>query len=100
MRQQRIDAAPAALAGLRVLEIAGPMSQYCGKMFAELGAGVVLIEPPSGASIRNCAPFIADKPGPQRSLAFSYFNTSKRGITLEIEHEEGRKLFRKLAATA
>lgn len=76
------------------------MSQYCGKLFAELGAEVILIEPPGGAGIRACAPFVADVPGPDRSLAFSYFNTSKRGITLNMETREGQALLRELAATA
>ena len=100
MTQYQTDPQPAALAGLRILELAGPMAQYCGKMLAELGADVILIEPPGGSAIRNAPPFIADKPGPQRSLAFSYFNTSKRGITLDLENTEGRDLFRGLAATA
>ena len=98
--QQPIEAQPSALTGIRVLELAGAMSQYCGKMFAELGAEVILIEPPGGSAIRNAPPFIADEPGQQRSLAFSYFNTSKRGITLDLGHAEGRKLFRRLAAGA
>ena len=38
--------------------------------------------------LRRCAtaaPFIDDEPGPERSLPFAYFNTSKRGITLDLE---------------
>jgi len=92
--------APQALAGIRVLELAGPMSQYCGKLFAELGADVILIEPRGGSALRAAAPFIADEPGLQRSLAFSYFNTSKRGITLDLEKPEGQRLFRSLAERA
>ena len=89
-----------ALAGIRVLELAGPMSQYCGKLFAELGADVIFIEPPRGSAVREAPPFIEDRPGPDRSLAFAYFNTSKRGITLDLEKPEGQSIFRDLAAEA
>lgn len=92
--------APQALAGLRVLEVAGPMTQYCGKMFAELGADVVLIEPPGGSSLRTVPPFIGDQPGTERSLAYAYFNTSKRGITLDLSKPKGGELFRTLAKDA
>jgi benzylsuccinate CoA-transferase BbsE subunit len=92
--------APRALEGIRVLELAAPMTQYCGKMFAELGADVIFIEPPGGASVRCIPPYIADEPGSNRSLAFAYFNTSKRGITLNLHAEKGRALFHELAATA
>jgi benzylsuccinate CoA-transferase BbsE subunit len=93
-------AAPCALEGLRVLEIASPLTAYCGKMFAELGADVVLIEPPGGCRLRRERPFIDDNPGVEASLAFAYHNTSKRGITLDLARGEGCELFRGLAATA
>src|SRR5688500_5900243 len=93
-------AQPQALTGIRVIELAGPMSSYCGKLFAELGADVILIEPPGGSDLRNVEPFIADEPGPDRSLSFAYFNTSKRGITLDLERPEGQDVFRELAAKA
>jgi benzylsuccinate CoA-transferase BbsE subunit len=93
-------APPQALSGIRVLELAGPMSQYCGKLFAELGADVVFIEPPGGSAVRAAAPFVNDEAGADRSLPFAYFNTSKRGITLDLEKAAGQNLFRNLAKTA
>lgn len=94
------EPAPSALAGLRVIEIASPLTSYCGKMFADMGADVVLVEPPAGSRPRHERPFIADTPGTESSLAFSYYNTSKRGVTLDLECAEGQALFRKLAAEA
>ena len=35
-----------------------------------------------------------------RSLSFWHYNTSKRGVTLDLEADEGRALFRRLASTA
>src|SRR5690606_12371900 len=91
---------PAALEGIRVLEIAGSAGQYCGKLFAGLGADVTLVEPPGGADIRNRAPYAtlaqdADETT-VKSLPFAYFNSGKRSITLDINRPQGAALLRKL----
>ncbi len=97
---EQSSAPPTALAGLRVLDLSGPMGNYCGKMFADLGADVILIEPPSGTRLRFEPPFLDDKPGLERSLSYAYHNTSKRGITLNLDSVTGRELLRRLVANA
>ena len=62
----------AALEGLRILDLSGPMGNYCGKMFADMGADVILVEPPGGSGLRFEPPFIGDIPGTERSLNFAY----------------------------
>ena len=91
---------PGPLAGLRVLELADEKGQFCGKLLGDHGADVVKIEPPGGCGVRRVGPFFEDVPDANRSLAFWYYNTSKRGITLDLEHTEGARLFRRLAASA
>ena len=86
--------------GLRVLELADEKGQFCGKLLADLGADVVKIEPPGGEPSRRVGPFVDDIPHPDRSLSFWYYNTSKRGITLNLETLDGQALFRRLAAAA
>ncbi len=88
------------LAGLRVLELADEKGQFCGKLLGDLGADVVKIEPPGGEPSRHVGPFLDDIPHPERSLSFWYYNTSKRGITLNLETAGGLGLFRRLAADA
>ena len=88
------------LAGLRVLELADEKGQFCGKLLGDLGADVVKLEPPGGEPNRQIGPFLDDVPHPERSLSFWYYNTSKRGITLNVETADGRQLFARLAATA
>lgn len=100
MTAHDIDPAPSALAGVRVLEVASPLTRYCGKMFADMGADVVLVEPPGGSRLRREPPFVAEAPVTEASLAFAYYHTSKRGITLDLDHKDGRALFRKLACGA
>ncbi len=91
---------PGPLSGLRVLELADEKGQFCGKLMADLGAEVIKIEPTGGEASRNVGPFLDDLPHRERSLSFWHYNTSKRGITLNLETEDGRGLFRRLAATA
>ena len=91
---------PGPLAGLRVLELADEKGQFCGKLLADLGADVVKIEPPGGEPSRHVGPFLDDIPHPERSLSFWYYNTSKRGITLNPKTADGRRLFGRLAATS
>ncbi len=88
------------LTGLRVLELADEKGQFCGKLMGDLGADVIKIEPPGGSATRQIGPFLDDVPNPDRSLSFWHYNTSKRGITLNLEMEEGRQLFRRLASDA
>ena len=91
---------PGPFAGVRVLELANETGRFCGKLLGDLGADVVKIEPPGGEKCRHIGPFHDDIPHPEKSLPFWYYNTSKRGITLNLETADGRALFRRLAATA
>ena len=88
------------MTGLRILELAGEKGQWCGKLMADMGADVIKIEPPGGEPTRTVGPFLDDIPHEERSLSFWHYNTSKRGITLDLETEDGRGLFRRLAEKA
>jgi crotonobetainyl-CoA:carnitine CoA-transferase CaiB-like acyl-CoA transferase len=91
---------PGPLAGLRALELADEKGQFCGKLMADLGADVIKIEPPGGQHTRAVGPFLDDTPHRERSLSFWHYNTSKRGMTLNLETAEGRHLFRRLVPKA
>ncbi|MBI3744391.1 MAG: CoA transferase [Chloroflexi bacterium] len=91
---------PKALEGYRVLDLADERGSYCGKLLADLVADVIKVEPPSGNHARDLGPFWHGTPHRERSLVCWFLNTSKRGITLDIEHHDGRDLFRRLAKTA
>ncbi len=84
---------------LRVVEI-GELGEVAGKLLADAGADVIRVEPPSGAATRRLGPFVADRPGPDRSLRYVYFNTSKRSVTLELATPEGRELWQRLVQSA
>ncbi|MBI2885942.1 MAG: CoA transferase [Chloroflexi bacterium] len=91
---------PTALDDVRVLDLAGEIGVYCARLLADLGADVVRIEPPEGDPLRRLGPFYHDEPDVNKGLLHFIMNTSKRGITLNLEHPDGQELFRRLVATA
>jgi benzylsuccinate CoA-transferase BbsE subunit len=88
------------LAGLRVLEIPGPYGEYAGKLLADNGAEVTLVEPPVGAPARHSGPYVGDVPGLENSLSFAYFNTNKQSVVLDLTDAADREQFLRLAAAA
>ena len=98
MENTRFSSGP--LGNLRVLELSDVIGEWCGKLMGDHGADVIKVEPPGGASERRIGPFYQDAPHADRSLHFWHYNTSKRGVTLNLETEEGRRIVRDLAATA
>ena len=83
---------------VRVLEISAPETMLAGRMLADLGADVVVIEPPAGAAGRRIAPFLDDIPGIERSLTWQALNYNKRGVTLDLFSADGKALMQELAA--
>ena len=79
----------AALAGLKVLDVAGTIaSGYCGKLFADHGAQVVNVEPPDGGfATRREPPFIAAAAPPEDSALHAYLNTNKASVALDVDAE-------------
>jgi len=75
---------PGPLAGVRVIELADRIGQWCGKLMADFGADVIKIEPPGGVAERQVGPFYKDIEDPNRSLYFWHYNTSKKSITLDL----------------
>lgn len=93
-------AKPGMLAGLRVVEIADELAEYCGLLLAGLGADVVKIEPPGGSSTRRIGPFLDDMENPERSLHFWAYNRGKRSALLDLTTSAGKSdLFRLLGGT-
>ena len=94
------SATPTPLNGLRVLDFTGRMGGYCGLLLANLGAEVILIEPPGGDPMRAEGPFKDDLSHLEKSLSFAAYHTNKRGITIDIEQDSGRQTLGSLARHA
>ncbi|MGO4754324.1 CoA transferase, partial [Streptomyces sp. 2MCAF27] len=77
------------LTGLKVVEfahvVAGPLA---GAMLADQGADVVHVEPPGTGDAARAM-------GPRRDgvpLWFKVAGRNKRSVTLDLHHEEGRRI--------
>ncbi len=107
-----------ALAGLRILDLTDLKGAMCAKLFGDMGADVIKVEPPEGDATRRIDPFLDGQPHrrgnvsstrhetldtsplSERSLLFWFYNTSKRGITLDLNQPAGQELAKQLAAQA
>jgi len=98
---------PQPLSGVRVLDLsrvlAGP---WCTQTLADLGADVVKVERPPGATSPGGddtrgwgPPFLKDRDGHDTREAAYYLGTNrnKRSITVDIATPDGQALIRKLA---
>jgi benzylsuccinate CoA-transferase BbsE subunit len=65
-----------------------------------MGADVIKVEPPGGATTRRIGPFVNDVPDIERSLHFWHYNTSKRSVVLDLATIEGRAAWLRLIAGA
>ena len=88
------------LGDYRVLDMTDEKGFLCGKILGDLGADVVKIEPPGGDQARKLGPFFYDDPHPEKSLYWFSGNTSKHGITLNIETKGGQDIFKRLVSIA
>ncbi len=79
------------LSPYRVLDLTCGGAAICGQMLGDLGADVILVEPPEGVAERRAGPFVDGLPDPERSLAFFALHRNKRGIALDLERPAGRE---------
>jgi benzylsuccinate CoA-transferase BbsF subunit len=91
-----------AFEGIHVLDFSwvgvGPIST---KYLADNGADVIRVESVSRLDVLRIAPPWKDgQPGPNNSQFFASFNTSKKGITLDLSKPKARELILKLVPWA
>jgi crotonobetainyl-CoA:carnitine CoA-transferase CaiB-like acyl-CoA transferase len=84
------------LDGITVLDatqvMAGP---YCAMLLADMGARVIKVEPPAGDSSRLMAGTRGDD-----SPAFNAVNRGKLGIVLDLNQQQARDVFARLARSS
>jgi formyl-CoA transferase len=90
------DAAPGALAGVRVLDLAtlfpAPM---VAAMLGDLGADVVKVEPPLGDALRVTGAMRGD-----RTFVWALAGRNKRSVALDFDTDEGLDVVHRLTAVA
>ena len=88
------------LSAYKVLDLTGELGFLTGKILGDLGADVIKVEPPGGDPARMRGPFAGEVPHPERSLSWMAYNSSKRGVTLELASAKGRELLRRAVRKA
>jgi benzylsuccinate CoA-transferase BbsE subunit len=88
------------LGGLRVLDLAGDSLAYAGRVLVELGADVILIEPPGGCAARRHPPLVTMTTGATVSAFFAYMAAGKRSVTIDDTAHAGRSLLERLIVDA
>jgi crotonobetainyl-CoA:carnitine CoA-transferase CaiB-like acyl-CoA transferase len=78
-----------------VLDLSDARGQFAGLVLAQLGADVIVIEPPGGSPSRGLGPYAGD-----RSLTWEAWNRGKRSLVLDGATAAGRGVLLRLAATA
>ncbi len=59
-------------------------SAYAGRLLADLGADVVVVEDRAGHPLRAAGPYLGSSPGRDRSAGFAYFAAGKRSICVDV----------------
>ncbi len=85
------------LSDIKVLDLTTFLSgPFCTMILSDMGAEVLKIEaPPKGCATRQNPPFIKGQ-----SAYFMSLNRGKKGITLNLKSERGKKVFFQLVSTA
>lgn len=81
------------LRGLRVIDLLDGSAEMCGRVLADLGADVILVEPPEGLVSRQQQPIYQGC-----SLHFYSHHANKRSVVLALEEGGDKALFLKLLA--
>jgi len=76
------------------------MGGYGGLLLANLGAEVILVEPPGGEPLRSEGPFKNEEPHRERSISFAAYHSNKRGIVLDLDNDDDQSTLRELARAA
>ena len=91
---------PGPLHGVVVVELAHEFGAFAGRLLADAGATVTLVEPPQGAPQRQHGPFTIDSSGEEHSLAWWAENAGKNSVVADLNTPEGRRLVGDLIANA
>ncbi|MFJ6949099.1 CoA transferase [Streptomyces wuyuanensis] len=67
------------LDGVRVIDLSTRLGAYAGRLFADLGADVIRVEPPGGVPERGAPPLTGDGAG----LSFAFTEAGKRSVVLD-----------------
>ena len=90
-----------ALEGVKILDLSrqapGPL---CTMILSDLGAEVIRIEAPPGASSPRSMTAQAPTAAQRRRIVHQFINRNKKSIGLNLQSEEAHQIFYKMAENA
>jgi crotonobetainyl-CoA:carnitine CoA-transferase CaiB-like acyl-CoA transferase len=95
------EVAPGPLDGIRVIDLTTARGELAGRIWADLGADVIKVEPPGGSPSRRTPPFIIGREDDgDASLFWAATALGKRSVVLDIDDPGERERLKHLIAGA
>lgn len=92
---------PRPYSTIRIIDLTHELGSYCTRLFADLGAEVIRVEPPSGAADRRRPPIVGEVGGSGLGgIPFAFLNLNKKSVTLDATATQGQAVLRDLIAGA
>lgn len=93
MSNSEINNNPGPLKGVKVLDLTRALSgPICAMILGDMGAEIIKIEEPAEGDTGR-----ANQPGgADMAEAFNYFHRNKKSVTLNLNNDKGKDIFRKL----
>ena len=82
---------------ITLLDMTHEYGRYVGRLFADLGANTIRVEPPEGLPDRVR---MASRPHPESTASFIFLNASKKSVVIDFESVAGREQLSDLARKA
>jgi len=87
--------------GIRIIDLTRELGLYAARLFADLGAEVIRVEPPQGGPDR---PVPAGAGGAEQAttagVQFAFLNLNKKSVVIDRKTASGRAVFEELVASS
>jgi crotonobetainyl-CoA:carnitine CoA-transferase CaiB-like acyl-CoA transferase len=84
----------------RIVDLTGHATAYCGRLLAEMGHDVILVESTQGDGLRRLGPFLGGAPDLELGAYHQFLNAGKRSFTPNLQDAAGRQLLLELLAVS
>lgn len=87
--------------GVRILDLTRELGSYSTRLFADLGAEVIRVEPPEGRADREAPPALTGVDSTSfGGVPYAFFNLNKKSVTLDLKTPGGCAVFDDLVAAS
>ena len=89
------------LSGIRVLDLSNVLAgPFCAYQLGLLGAEVIKIEQPGSGDLARSLGASTEAAARRMGISFVAVNAGKQSVTLNLKHDDGKAIFRRMAADA